>query len=138
MLFDYHGYLFEGGIPCSFSKTIDRTLNLSGAVDDARYGICRGKAKIVVAMAGNDRLIDVWNMVYQKSDFFTILVRQAVSRRIRDINGGRSGSYYRFNYTRQKIIIGSAGIFGIKFNIISIFSCPFYGLNGPFQDFFPG
>ena len=49
-----------------------------------------------------------------------------------------AGGYNGFDNTGQVIIVGTAGVFCIEFDVVDKVLGPFHRLNGSFQYFFPG
>jgi hypothetical protein len=52
------GDLFKGGIAGAFADGIDGALDLAGSTFDARQGVGYGHAEIVVAVGGEDYVVD--------------------------------------------------------------------------------
>ena len=63
-----HHQLLKGGITGTFPDAVDRALKLSGTVLDGLKKIRDGQSQIVVAMHGNDGLLDVRDMVVDAID----------------------------------------------------------------------
>ena len=85
MLLNDHHHFFQRSIAGSFAKAVDGTFNLPCTGYDAGNGIGCCKSKIIMTMTGDDSFIYVGNVIDQAGDFFTILVRQAITCCIRDI-----------------------------------------------------
>ncbi len=138
MLLDDHHHFFEGSVAGSFTQSINGTLDLAGAVDNACNGVGSGQTQVIVAMAGDHRLVDIRHVVDQVGDLFAILVRQAITGSIRDIDRCSTGSDDGFHYPGQVFIVGPACIFGIELHIICKVAGPFYGLGSALQDLLAG
>ena len=131
VLFDHHHHFFEGSIAGAFAQAVDRAFDLAGAAADAGDGIGRRQAEVIVAMAGDDGLIDIVDVVDEEGDLFAVLVREAVAGGIGDIDDGGAGGDDGFDHAGQVFVVGAAGVFGIEFHVIDEVLCPFYGLDGP-------
>ena len=63
MLFDDHNDFFEGGVAGAFAEAIDGAFDLTGTASDTGDGVGRGQAEVVVAVAGDDGLIDIGTLL---------------------------------------------------------------------------
>ena len=59
VLADDHHHLFQGSISGPFTQSVDGTFNLSGSINDAGNRISSRQTKIIMAMTGDDCLINV-------------------------------------------------------------------------------
>src|SRR5438552_17169758 len=90
-----------------------------------------------MTMTRNNSLINVGNMIHKPGDLFTILIRQAITSGIRDLNCGSTSIDHSFNNSGEVVVVGATGIFCVKLNVVRKLPGPFYTLNGPLQNLFP-
>ena len=131
MLLNDHYYFFQGGIACSFTQPIDGTFYLPCPIDNSGNRVCRCQSKVIMAMTGNNCLVNIGDIIYQKSYFFTILMRKTVSGGIRNIYDCGPCFNNSFHHFCEVYIVGSSCIFGIKLHIVYKVFSPFDALNGP-------
>src|SRR5450432_4678223 len=117
MLFNNHYHFFQSSIAGPFTQTIHGTFYLTGTGNNSGNGIGRGQTEIVMAMTGYNGFIYVRYMIYEPCDLFSVLMREAVARRIRNIHNRGAGLNNRFDYTCQVGIFSTSGIFSIKLYI---------------------
>ncbi len=70
-----HHYLFQRGITCTFTNTINGTFNLPCTVNHTSNGVCCGKTKVVVAVTRNSRFVNGRHMFHQIFYFGTVFFR---------------------------------------------------------------
>ena len=116
--FQDHSHFFEGSVPGAFADAVDSALHLAGAVHYAGNGVGGSQPEVVMAMHGDDGLVDVGHVIHQVLDLCAVLIRQAITVGIGDINGGGAGGNDGFHHAGQVFIVCAAGIFRIKFHII--------------------
>ena len=75
-------------------------------------------------MTRNNSFVDIFYMVNQISDFFSILMRQTIASRVRYINNCCPCFDHGFDYLCQISIFGTPCIFCIKLNILPQDSLP--------------
>ena len=74
MLFDDHHHFFQGGITGSFTKSVDGTFYLAGPGDNAGNGIGGCQAEVIMAMTGNNRFVNIADVINEIGNFFTVLM----------------------------------------------------------------
>ena len=111
---------------------------MAGPVENARYGVGRSHAQVVVAMGGDDGFVDAVHVFFEKTYFPAEFFGQTISGRVGNIYDCGSGFDDGFDDTCQIFIVGTSGIFGIELYVLNILLCIFYGGDGAFYDFFPG
>ena len=80
------GDLFESSIAGAFTDTVDRALGLSCSGLDTGQGIGDGHAEIVVAVCGQDDIIDAGNFFDEHAEGGGVLVWCGVSDRVGNID----------------------------------------------------
>ena len=131
-----HHNLFERGVAGAFADAVDRHLGLPGAVQDAAQRIGRSHAQVVVAMGGDDRPVDVRDMIDEVFDLGAVFVRKAVARRVGDVDHGGAGGNGRLDDARQVLDVGPACVLGVELHILDIAFGIFHRRNGPFENLF--
>ena len=118
MAFDNHSHLFERSVSGTFANAVDSDLHLTGTVQHARHRIGSGHTQIVVAMSGDDRIVNTVHMLHQIVYLRAILRRQAISGRIGDIHYRSPCLDDRFHHTRQIFVIRTSRVFSVKLHIL--------------------
>ena len=137
MAFQNHGHFFERRIPGTFADTVDCHLCLARPIDDTGHRIGRGHAQVIMAMGGQNSLPGgkAIDMLHQILDFLTIFLRQAITRRIRDVHHGGTGLDHGLHHAGQVFIVRASRIFGIELHILHITLGILHGSHGTFNDF---
>ncbi len=78
------------------------------------------------------------HVFHQVGDLGGILRRQAVARRIRDIDHRRPRLDHRFDHPGQVFVIRPAGVFGIELDVLDEPFGVLHRRHGPFQHLFAG
>jgi hypothetical protein len=88
----FHGHhdFLQRGIARPLAETVDRALDLAGAVGDAGQRICDREAEVVMAVRGPDHLVRVRNGFDQPSDQCAVFFRVRVADRVRHVDRGRA------------------------------------------------
>ena len=118
MAFDNHRNFFQSRVAGAFADTVDGHFHLSCAVQHTAHRVGRCHAQVVVAVGRNDGLFDALHVFHQIADFCSIFRRQAVARRVGNVDHRCSGSNYRLDDTCQIFVFGTSCIFRIKFHIV--------------------
>ena len=138
MRLEDHGDLFEGSVAGPFTDAVDRDLTLARSVHQSGHCVGRGHAQVVVAVGGDDGVLDSGDMVAEILDLGSIFLRKTVSGRIRDVHHGSSGLDHGFDYSGEEFIVGTSGILGVEFHIFNIFLGVFHRAYRPFENLLPG
>ncbi len=104
---DRHDDFFEGGITCTFAQTIDRTFDLTGTGIHRRDRVGNRHPQIIVAVNGQDCLVDVWYAAKQHGHQIGIFGRCGVANRIWDVDCRRTGLDRSFNAAAQEVMFGT-------------------------------
>ena len=84
-----HDDLFERGIAGPLAEAVDRAFDLARAGADGGQRIGDGQAEIVVAMDGDDRLVDVGHAVAQHGDQRGEFLGHRIADGVRDVDRAR-------------------------------------------------
>ena len=128
-----HGYFFQRSITGTFADTVDGHFHLAGTVQDTLHGIGCCHTQVIMAVGGDDCMLDTIHMFHQIFDLFTIFVGQTVTGRIRDIHNGCTRFDHRLHDTCQIGIVRTSGIFAVEFDIFHISFGIFGGSDGTLQ-----
>ncbi len=133
-----HGHFLQRGVSGAFADAVDGDFALAGAVQDTGNGVGGGHAQVIVAVGGEDGVLDAVHVVAQVFNLGAVFLRKAVARGVGDVHDRGAGLDDGFHHPGQEFILGPAGIFGIELNVFHIFLGILDGPDGPLQDFFPG
>ena len=120
MTSDNHSHLFERSISGTFADTVDSNFHLAGAVQHTCHCIGSSHPQVVVAMRGDDSVMNAVHMLHQIFYLRTILTGKAVTGGIGNIHHRSARFDNGFHHTRQVFVIRASGIFGIEFDILYI------------------
>lgn len=137
MLFQNHDNFFQSCISGSFSKPIDGTFYLPCSINHTWNWICSRESKVIVAVTWQHRFFNTFYIFFQVFYLFPIFFRKAISCCIRNVEDCSSCFNSFFTDSREVIIIGSSGIFGVKFYVFYKAFGIFYGLYCSFNNIFP-
>src|SRR5579862_1408275 len=130
-----HYDFFERRIPRALADAVDRTFDLARAVLHAGETVRDGQSQIVVAVHGDDRLLDVRNFRDQRVNDRAVLVGHGVADGVRNVDGRRAGFDGGFDDFAQKFRLRSAGVFWTEFDVLAKFARHLHGVNGLAHDF---
>lgn len=112
--FEYHGHLFERGVAGAFADTVDGYLGLTCPVENTRYGVGRGHAQVVVAVGGDDGLVDAFDILFEEPYLATEFLGQTVTCRVGNVYHRSTGFDDSLDNTGQVFIVGAARVFGVE------------------------
>ena len=121
-----HHDLFQRGVPCALSQTVDRALHLPRAIHHRRKRVGHGKTQIIVAVHRPDGLSGIWNPLAQRLDQRTELPRHRVTDGIRDVDRSGAGADHRFEETAHEVGFGSARVFRRELDVVGITARPLH------------
>ena len=133
---DDHRHFFQCCITRTFTDTIHRNFYLTGTIQYTGNGVGCSQSQVVMAMSGQNRLVDIIHMFHQILDFGTIFFRETITGSIWNIHHCSTGCNHRFYYTSQIFIVCTSRIFRIKFHIIGIATSITNSRDRTFDDFF--
>ena len=114
-----HCNLLQRSITSPFPDTVDRHFYLPGSSHHPVEGVGRSHSQIIVAMSGDDGLVDTVHMLLQVLDLLKILLRQTIARGIRDIHHRRSCLDNSLHDTGEVFIVCTAGILTVELHIVN-------------------
>jgi len=138
MTLQYHRDLFQRGVAGTLSDAVDRDLHLPCSGQNAVQGIRRRHAQIVMTVGGDDRLVDVVDMLFEILDLRSILRGQAVARGIGYVHHRGTGLDDGLHHSCEILIVGPPGVLGIKFHVLHIFLGIGHSLHRPLDDLLGG
>ena len=131
----YHGNLFERCVSGTFTNTVHRHLHLTRTIEHTLEGVGRSHAQVVVAMGGDDGLVNAVNMVDKILDLCAILLRKTIARGVGDVDYRCASFDDSLYHTCQILVVGAAGVFSIEFHILYEPLGILHRLNGTLNDF---
>src|SRR5690606_21267957 len=90
-----HDALLQRGGARSLPYAVDRRLDLGRAVLDGRQAVRHRHAEVVVAVRADAHVLRLRHVLEDRADEAPVLVRGAVARRVRDVDGVGAGGYRR-------------------------------------------
>ena len=78
--------------------------------------------------------MDVGNMFHEVADLIPVFIGQRISGGVGDIDHRGSGCNHCFDHPGQVLVVGPAGVLGVKFNILHERFCVFYRFHTPLND----
>ena len=136
MQFQGHYHFFKRGVTRPFANAVHGHFHLPRPVHNTGQRVGRCQTQIVMAVNRNHGLINVGHTIVDVFDLFAVLTRQAIARRIGNIDNRCPGLNNGFGQATQEIKVGATGIFGVKFNIINIIPGVFDRIDGLLQNGF--
>ena len=131
-----HGDFLQRSVASSFANTIHRHFYLTGSIEHTSKCVGRCQTQVVVAMGRDDGLVDAVDMINKILDLLTVLLRQAITRGIGDVDNGGSCLDDSLDHTCQILVVGTAGILGIELYVLDEPFRIFHSLYGTFDDLF--
>ena len=130
----WQGNLLERRVAGPLADAVDRHLDLAGSADHAFERVGRRHAQIVMAMGRNDRAVDVGHMLDKIPDLAGVLLRQAIARRIGNVDDRRPSPDHGLDHAREVLVVGTPGVFGIELDVLDILFRMPDGRHGPLDD----
>ena len=118
MALQNHRNLFERRIAGTLTNTVDGDLDLTGTSHHTIEGVGSSHTQVVMAMGRDDGLVDIVDMLLQVFDFLEILLWQAITRGVRDIDHRGSSLDDSLNDTSQVLVVRATGILAVELHII--------------------
>ncbi|MNZ81564.1 hypothetical protein D3C78_1002360 [compost metagenome] len=133
--FDRHDHFFQRGIACAFTNAVQGAFDLASTRLHRGDGVADRHTQVVVAVDGDNGLIDIRYAVIQGSDNATKLVRRGVAHGIRNVNGGGTGVDRSFYHATQVIDWRTACIFTGEFYVVGVITGAFHRADRHLQHF---
>ena len=114
-----HHNFFQGCIPRPLSNSIDRALDLSRSRGHRRQRIGYGHSQIVVAVCGNDHVVNPLHPLPDGRDQLSELRRYGVANRVRNVQRGSSRFDDGIEHATQKIRVGTRSVFRRELYVIA-------------------
>ena len=120
MASEYHGYLLKRCVSGTLANTVDSHLHLSGAIKNALQGVGCRHAKVVVAMSGDDGLVNAVYILHQILYLCSILIGHAISGGVGYVHDCRTSLDDSFNHACEVFVVCSASILGVELHILNV------------------
>ena len=132
-LYSHHD-LFHGSVSGPLAYSVDGHFHLSGTVHDTRKGIGGSHTEIIVAVGGDDGLVDIRHMVAEILYLRAVFAWKAISCRVGDVDDCSSGLNHSLNDTGKVLVFRPSGIFRIELHVFHIFFRILHCCDRPFED----
>ena len=137
MALENHGNLLERCVASALANAVDSNLCLAGTIDNTSHtaeGVGCSHTEVVVAVGGDDGVLDAIDMIHEVLDFGTIVLRQAVASGVGDVNHGGTCFNYSLHHAGQILVVRTACILGIELNIVHKTASILHGFDGTLND----
>ncbi len=134
---DHHDFL-KGCVACPFADTVDSDLYLTRAVDYAGHCVGRSHTEVIVAVGGDDGLVDAIHVLLEVLDFLTVLGRKAVTGSVGDVHYCCPGLDDSLHHPGKIFILCPAGVFSVEFHILDVLFGVLDSPDRAFYDLFAG
>ena len=109
---DAHHHLFQRGVARPLADAVDGALHLAGAGVDGGHAVGYRQAQVVVAVDGDDRLVDVGHVLLDAADERLELVGDGVAHGIGDVDGGGPGGDALLHQRVDVVGVGAGRVHG--------------------------
>ena len=120
-----HHHFFDRGIARAFANAIDGGFNLPHPGTNGRKRIRNRQTQIIMIMRGQDHLIRTRDPFTHHGENARHILRQRITDRIGDIDGGGTRLDGRFHTTAEEIRVRPRAIFRRPFHIIRMLAGEF-------------
>ena len=121
MTLEYHGNLFERGITCTLTDSVDSHLSLASSVEHTAEGVGCGHTEVVVAVGGDDGIVHTIHMLHKILDLGAILRGKTIACGVGDIYNSGTSLDDCLYHTGKILIVGTSGILGVELHVLNIF-----------------
>ena len=132
---DDHRNFFQRRVARTLADTVNGHFHLTGAVQYTCHRISRRHTQIVMAVGGDNGVVNTVHMLHQVFYLGAILRRQAVTCRVGDVHHRRSRLDDGLDDTGQVFILRTSGVFGIELHIVHKAAGILHGSHGALDDF---
>src|SRR5579863_5856575 len=106
-----HDDLFERSVSGTFADAVDGALDLAGSGGDGGHSVGDGHTEIVVAVGGDDNVLDSLDAATDGGDQFAEFGGHSIADSVGNIQRGSAGLDNCFEHLEKKFGIGSGGVF---------------------------
>src|SRR5258708_38778195 len=106
------GDFFKSGVACAFADAIDGALDLAGAAFDAGQGVGYGHAEVIVAVGGEDYVVDSRDTGFDQAEDRGILLGGGVADGVGDVDGGGAGLDGDGDHLEEELGVGAGAVLG--------------------------
>lgn len=130
-------YFFQGGVSGAFADTIDSYFDLTRSTFDAGQRIGDRKAKIVVAVCGEDDAFHA-RQLSQHAEDGCVFRRCHIADGIRNIDGGGPGLHGNLDHLAEESGFGACRVHGRELYVVHKGAGPAYRFGGEVECLCPG
>ena len=120
MASEYHRNLLERSVSGTLSNTVDSNLHLSCSVKDSLQGIGRRHAEVIMAMGGDDGLVNAVDMLHEILYLCSILVGHAIAGSVGYVHDSCSGLDDSLYNACEVFIVCAASVLGVELHILNV------------------
>ena len=113
-----HDDLLHRRVAGALAQAVDGALDLAGAGGDRGERIGHRQSQVVVAVHGEDRLVDVRDPLAQHGDQAGELVGHGIADRVRDVDGAGAGGDRRFDAAAQEVAVAARSVLARPFDVV--------------------
>ena len=136
-LYDHSDFL-QCRVAGALAHSVDGDLALARTGKKSGHCVGRGHTEVVVAMSGDDSLLNPIHIVNKILDLGRILGRKAVTCRVRNIHDSGPGLDGRLDHSGKVLIVRTPGVLSVEFHILDIFLGIFHSSDSPLKNLLPG
>mmetsp|Transcript_29065 Transcript_29065/g.55105 ORF Transcript_29065/g.55105 Transcript_29065/m.55105 type:complete len:299 (+) Transcript_29065:728-1624(+) len=114
-----HDNLLQAGVSRPFADAVDGALQLPRAVQRPREAVCGGQSQIVLTVGAEHNVLGAGDVLAQFLDQLSELPGHVPSRRVGDVQRGRSRHDDLAKNSIEKFRIGSTRVLGTEFDIVA-------------------
>ena len=129
-----HDDLFQRGVACPLSESVDGALHLARAVEHAMERVGHGHAQVVVAVHADHGAFDSGDVLADAANQRAVLFRHGIAGGVGNIDHGGAGGDDGGDHLEQVGRIGAPGIFRIELDLIDELPRQFHGIDGHLQN----
>src|SRR3984885_10762238 len=111
------GDLFKGGVAGAFADAIDGALDLAGAAFDAGQRVGYGHTEVVVAVCGEDYVVNSRDAGFDQAEDRGVLLGGGVADGVGDVDGGGAGLDGDGDHLEEELGVGAGAVLGGELDV---------------------
>ena len=132
-----HHDLFERGVAGALADAVDGAFHLAGAVHERGQRVGHRLAEVVVAVDGQNRLVDAVDPLPDVRDALRPLRRDGVADRVGDVDRAGAGVDDRRQHVAHVVEVGARGILRRELDVLAVPAGVADGFDGRLHHFGP-
>ncbi len=114
------GEFFQRGVAGAFADAVDGAFDLADAGFDGGDGIGYGEAEVVVAVRGEDDVLDAGDAGADVEEHLRVVLRDAVADGVGEVEGGGAGLDGDLADLDEEVAVGAGGVLGGELDVVAI------------------